>query len=276
MACLAHCSGVKEYAMTVCRVWFREQGMADPAYIDHDGERLAYVRRGGAAPGLVWLGGFHSDMEGTKAQAIDAWAARTGRACLRFDYFGHGRSSGKFERGTISRWKEDALAILDNLCDGPQILVGSSMGGWIAMLVAKARPERVAGLLLIAPAPDFTEVLMWEKMPPDVRRAIVQDGVWCRESAAVEESYPISRALIEDGRQNLILGERHTVPFPVRILQGMADLDVPWPHAVKLAQAIEGDVSLTLVKNGDHRLSTPSDLKGLERTLEALIEDVSR
>jgi len=276
VACLAHCSGVKEYAMTVCRVWFREQGMADPAYIDHDGERLAYVRRGGAAPGLVWLGGFHSDMEGTKAQAIDAWAARTGRACLRFDYFGHGRSSGKFERGTISRWKEDALAILDNLCDGPQILVGSSMGGWIAMLVAKARPERVAGLLLIAPAPDFTEVLMWEKMPPDVRRAIVQDGVWCRESAAVEESYPISRALIEDGRQNLILGERHTVPFPVRILQGMADLDVPWPHAVKLAQAIEGDVSLTLVKNGDHRLSTPSDLKGLERTLEALIEDVSR
>ena len=262
--------------MTVCRVWFREQGMADPAYLDRDGERLAYVRRAGAGPGLVWLGGFHSDMDGTKAQAIDAWAARAGRACLRFDYFGHGRSSGNFERGTISRWKEDALAILDNLCEGPQILVGSSMGGWIAMLVAKARPERVAGMLLIAPAADFTEVLMWEKMPPDVRRALMEDGVWRRESALAEESYPISRTLIEDGRRNLILGEEHTLPFPVRILQGMADSNVPWLHAVKLAQAIDGDVSLTLVKSGDHRLSTPSDLKRLERTLEALIEDVGR
>jgi len=250
--------------------------MVDLAYLDRDGERLAYVRRGGAAPGLVWLGGFHSDMEGTKAQAVDAWAARAGRACLRFDYFGHGRSSGEFERGTITRWKEDALAVLDGPCEGPQILVGSSMGGWVAMLAAKARPERVAGLLLIAPAADFTEVLMWEKMPEQARRTLVQEGVWRRESTVAEESYPISRALIEDGRRNLILDEKHALPFPVRILQGMADPDVPWTHAVKLAEAIDGDVALTLVKNGDHRLSTPADLKLLERTLEALVEDVDR
>jgi hypothetical protein len=215
-------------------------------------------------------------MEGTKARAVDAWAARAGRACLRFDYFGHGSSSGDFMQGTISRWKGDALAVLDALSEGPQILVGSSMGGWIAMLAAKARPVRVAGLVLIAPASDFTEALMWEQMSEETRRALLQDGVWRRESAIAEERYSITRALIEDGRQNLILDEKHALPFPVRILQGMADPDVPWPHALKLAGAIDGDVTVTLVKNGDHRLSTPSDLKLLESTLEALVEDVDK
>jgi pimeloyl-ACP methyl ester carboxylesterase len=250
--------------------------MAEPFYLDRAGERLAYAWRGGAGPGIVWLGGFRSDMEGTKAQAVDAWAARTGCACLRFDYFGHGRSSGDFLQGTISRWRDDALAVLDALTAGPQILVGSSMGGWIAMLVAKARPQRVAGLLLIAPASDFTEALMWEQMPEEGKLALLRDGVWQRESAQAEECYPIARALIEDGRWNLILDERHTLPFPVRILQGMADTDVPWPHALKLAGLIDGDVTVTLVKNGDHRLSKPSDLKLLERTLDALVEDVSQ
>jgi pimeloyl-ACP methyl ester carboxylesterase len=250
--------------------------MTEPLYLTRGGERLAYAWRGGAAPGLVWLGGFRSDMEGTKAQAVDAWAARAGCACLRFDYFGHGRSSGDFLQGTISRWKRDALAVLDALTAGPQILVGSSMGGWIAMLAAKARPQRVAGLLLIAPASDFTETLMWEQMPEEGRRALLQDGVWQRESAHAEECYPITRELIEDGRWNLILDERHALGFPVRILQGMADPDVPWPHALKLAGLIDGDVSVTLVKNGDHRLSTPSDLKLLERTLDALVTDVSQ
>lgn len=249
--------------------------MTEPSYLDRGEERLAYAKRGGAGPGIVWLGGFRSDMEGTKARAVDAWAARAKRACLRFDYFGHGRSSGDFLQGTISRWRDDALAVLDALSEGPQVLVGSSMGGWLAMLAAKARPERVAGLLLIAPATDFTEDLMWEQMPEEARRALLQDGVWQRESAAAEESYPISCALIEDGRRNLILDDKHALPFPVRILQGMADEDVPWPHALKLSGAIEGDVTVTLVKNGDHRLSTPSDLKLLERTLDALMEDVS-
>ena len=249
--------------------------MTEPCYLDRGGERLAYARRGGAGPGIIWLGGFRSDMEGTKAQAVDAWAARAGRACLRFDYFGHGRSSGDFMLGTISRWKADALAVLDALSEGPQVLVGSSMGGWIAMLAAKVRPERVVGLLLIAPASDFTEDLMWEQMPEEARRAVQENGVWQREFAVAEERYSITRALIEDGRQNLILDEKHALPFPVRILQGMADADVPWPHALKLAGAIDGDVSVTLVKNGDHRLSAPSDLKLLERTLEALVEDVS-
>ncbi len=250
--------------------------MSEPLYLTRGEERLAYAWRGGAGPGVVWLGGFRADMEGTKAQAVDAWAARAGRSCLRFDYYGHGRSSGDFLQGTISRWKDDALAVLDALTTGPQILVGSSMGGWIAMLAAKARPERVAGLLLIAPASDFTEDLMWEQMPEEARRAIVQNGVWQRESIHAEECYPITRALIEDGRWNLILDERYTLPFPVRILQGMDDADVPWPHALKLARAIDGDVTVTLVKNGDHRLSTPSDLKLLERTLDALLEDVSQ
>ena len=250
--------------------------MTEPSYLNRYGERLAYVWRGGAGPGIVWLGGFRSDMEGTKAQAVDAWAARAGCSCLRFDYFGHGRSSGDFLQGTISRWKDDALAVLDALTAGPQILVGSSMGGWIAMLAAKARPERVAGLLLIAPASDFTEALMWEQMPEGARRAVVRDGVWQRESLDAEECYPITRALIEDGRRNLILGEKHTLPFPVRILQGMADADVPWPHALKLAGAIDGDMTVTLVKDGDHRLSKPTDLKLLERTLDGLLEDVSQ
>jgi len=254
---------------------FPWRAVTERSYLDRCGERLAYAKRGGARPGIVWLGGFRSDMDGTKAQAVDAWAARAGRACLRFDYFGHGSSSGDFLQGTISRWRDDALAVLDALTAGPQILVGSSMGGWIAMLVAKARPQRVAGLLLIAPATDFTETLMWEQMPEEARRALLQEGVWQRESDNAEECYPIARALIEDGHRNLILDDRHALPFPVRILQGMAEPDVPWPHALNLAGVIEGDVTVTLVKNGDHRLSKPSDLKLLERTLDGLTEDVS-
>ena len=250
--------------------------MTDPLYLDRDGgERLAYCKRNGAGPGVVWLGGFRSDMTGNKAQAVDAWAARRGQACLRLDYFGHGLSSGDFLKGTISHWRDDALAALDNLTEGPQILLGSSMGAWIALLAARARPARVAGLLLIAPAADFTEALMWQRMPPEVKHAILEEGVWYRENKYDgEEAYPITRALIEDGRNNLILGEAMAVSYPVRILQGMADPDVPWPHAMKLVEALAGDVRITLVKNGDHRLSTPADLKLLERTLDELVEDV--
>ena len=249
--------------------------MADPLYLLCGRERLAYRRVDGPGPGIVWLGGFRSDMEGTKAQAVDAWAARNGRACLRFDYFGHGASSGDFADGTISRWRDDALAILDGLTKGPQILVGSSMGGWIAMLVARVRPERVAGLLLVAPATDFTEVLMWQQMPQEAWRAILEQGVWTYKSEDDGESIPITRALIEDGRKNLILGETTVLSCPVRILQGMDDPDVPWGHAMKLAGAIEGDVTITLVKRGDHRLSAPANLKLLERILDGLVKDLS-
>ncbi|MDE1987470.1 MAG: alpha/beta hydrolase [Alphaproteobacteria bacterium] len=248
--------------------------MTELSYLRHGDGQLAYRRRDGKEPGIVWLGGFMSDMTGTKAQAVDAWAARSGRACLRFDYSGHGRSSGAFTDGTISRWRDDALAAIDAQSRGPQILVGSSMGGWIAMLVARLRPERVAGILLIAPAADMTEALMWQRMPEDVRRQIAEQGLWLRPSDYGDGPYPITRALIEDGRRNLILGEAIAVSCPVRILQGMADPDVPWQHAMKLAAAIDGDVVTTLVKNGDHRLSTPPDIRLLERTLDALIEDV--
>lgn len=249
--------------------------MTDPSYLERgDGKRLAYRRTDGAGPGIVWLGGFHSDMEGNKAQAVAAWAARAGHACLRFDYFGHGRSSGDFANGTISQWRDDALAVLDALTRGPQILVGSSMGGWIALLLARARPERVAGLLLIAPAADFTEDLMWRQMTDEAKRALLEEGVWRRESAYAEECYPITRALILDGRRNLVLREPMALSVPVRILQGMADADVPWQHAMKLADAIQGDVTVTLVKAGDHRLSTPSDLKLLERALDGLVVEI--
>ncbi|MBU6298417.1 MAG: alpha/beta hydrolase [Alphaproteobacteria bacterium] len=245
--------------------------MSEPSYLKRGGDRLAYLKRNGIEPGVVWLGGFMSDMTGTKAQAVDAWAARAGLACLRFDYSGHGRSSGVFTDGTISRWRDDALAVIDAQSRGPQILVGSSMGGWIAMLVARLRP--VAGLVLIAPAADMTELLMWRRMPEEVRREIMEQGVWLRRSEYGDGPYPITRALIEDGRSNLILGETISLSCPVRILQGMADPDVPWQHAMKLADMIEGDVAMTLVKNGDHRLSTPSDIRLLERMLDALVED---
>jgi len=248
--------------------------MTEPLHLDRsDGHRIAYYLKLGCDPGLLWLGGFHSDMNGTKAQALAAWAVRTGRTCLRFDYFGHGRSSGEFAEGTISRWRGDALAVLDSLARGPQILVGSSMGGWIAVLLARTRPERIRGLLLIAPAADFTEALIWERMPADVRRQVMERGSWLGPSVCGEAPYPITRALIEDGRRHLVLGEPLTVPCPVRMVHGLADTDVPWQHAMKLADAIRGDVTVTLVKDGDHRLSTPPALRLIERTLEGLLED---
>ena len=251
--------------------------MTDLNYLNRDGgERLAYRRRLGAEPGVVWLGGFRSDMEGTKAHVVDAWAARTGRSCLRFDYFGHGSSSGDFLEGTISHWRDDALIALEKLTDGPQILVGSSMGAWIAILLARSIPQRVAGLLLIAPAADFTETLMWQRMPEDIKSTIMQKGVWRRETAYDGEEHPITRALIEDGRKNLVLDQAMAVAYPVRILQGMADIDVPWPHAMKVVESMVGDVTITLVKNGDHRLSSPSDLKLLECSLDSLVAEIGQ
>jgi pimeloyl-ACP methyl ester carboxylesterase len=241
-----------------------------------DGETIAYMARAGKQPGVMWLGGFKSEMSGTKAAALDGWAAAGTHAFLRFDYYGHGRSSGDFRNGTISRWLDDVIAVLDRLTEGPQILVGSSMGGWLALLAAQMRPQRVAGLLLIAPAVDFTEKLLWSRLPEQVQRQIREDGEWQRPSAYDPEPYPITRTLIEDGRKHLLMGSSISVPCPVRILQGMEDPDVPWEHALDLTRLLEGNVTLTLVKHGDHRLSTPENLLLIERILQSLIADVTK
>lgn len=221
---------------------------------------------------VVWLGGFHSDMSGTKALAVEAWCAQTGRAFVRFDYFGHGQSSGAFEDGDITRWCSDALTIIDEVIPGPLVLVGSSMGGWIALLAALKRAERVRGLVLIAPAPDFTNRLMWDQFDEDVRDEIMSNGKWLRPSAYGDAPYPITRRLIEDGRQNLLL-DAPSIPvkIPVHILQGTNDQDVPWRHALEVAEKLESEeVVLSLIKDGDHRLSTPRDLKRLTHVVEAM------
>lgn len=237
----------------------------------HDGETIAYLQRPGKTPGMIWLGGFHSDMQGTKAVALDQWAAKNGRAFLRFDYFGHGKSSGDFRDGTITRWRDDALAVLDELTEGSQVLAGSSLGAWIALLVAKARPERITALLLIAPAPDFTERLMWTRMPEEVRQHIQQKGEWLRPSNYNDGPYPITLRLIEDGRQHLLLDAPIQIDCPVHILHGMRDPDVPWQHAIQLAERLSGNPVVTLIKEGDHRLSTPGDLDRIERILGELL-----
>ncbi len=235
-----------------------------------DGEALAWRRVTGAEPTVVWLGGFRSDMSGTKAQALADWARDAGRAFLRFDYLGHGLSSGDFAaKGTITRWRADALAVLDELIEGPVVLVGSSMGGWIACLVSMARPERVAGLVLVAPAADFTETLMAPAIPPQGHAALAADGVWLRPSA-YGDPYPITRALLDDGARWSILPGPVPIEVPVCILQGGADPDVPWRHALELAQALNsGDVVFTLIRDGDHRLSRPRDI---ERLLAAVAD----
>jgi pimeloyl-ACP methyl ester carboxylesterase len=244
--------------------------------VEPDGRQIAVRKRPGAGPGLVWLGGFRSDMGGTKAVALDHWAETHGRACLRFDYSGHGESGGRFADGTISRWLAESLAVFTVFCEGPQVLVGSSMGGWIALLLARelrrtpSSKASVAGMVLIAPAVDFTEALMWKRFPDEIRREIETKGAWSRPSQYSDEPYLITKGLIEDGRRHLLLGGLIETGCPVRILQGVQDPDVPWSHAVELVSRLaQDDVVLTLVKDGDHRLSRPEDI---ERLLTAVAE----
>jgi pimeloyl-ACP methyl ester carboxylesterase len=226
------------------------------------------VRRG-KSPGLFWLGGFRSDMKGTKAEALDAWAASEGRACLRFDYSGHGESGGDFLDGTIGRWLEESLAVYREFAKEPQVVIGSSMGGWLALLLARRLEEAkdaapIAGMVLIAPAVDFTEELMWKQFPDAIKREIETKGVWMRPSEYGEEPYSITRGLIKDGRKHLLLGGLIETRCPVHILQGVKDPDVPWRHAVELvSRCARDDVVLTLVKDGDHRLSRPEDIERL-------------
>jgi pimeloyl-ACP methyl ester carboxylesterase len=241
---------------------------------------IAVRQRPGGAPGLFWLGGFKSDMQGTKAQALDDWARQRGRALTRFDYSGHGESGGSFADGTIGCWLEESLAVFAACCAGPQVVIGSSMGGWMALLMGRELARRVqpaaagrasiAALVLIAPAVDFTEALMWQRFSPEIQRQIETEGSWARPSAYGEAPYPITRALIEEGRHHLLLGSMIETGCPVRILQGVQDPDVPWQHAVDLtARLAQDDVVLTLVKDGDHRLSRPEDI---ERLLAAVAE----
>ena len=240
--------------------------------------------RAGRGPGLFWLGGFKSDMQGTKALALDGWAAEHGRASVRFDYSGHGESDGDFADGTIGRWLEESVAVFGQLCEGPQIVIGSSMGGWMALLLAREIRKRqgeqqgeqqatasLAGLVLIAPAPDFTEELMWKNFPAKVKEEIETKGVWLRPSEYGDGSpYPITRNLIEEGRNHLLLGSAIDVGCPVRILQGAKDPDVPWQHAFALTHRLPADdVVLTLIQDGDHRLSRPQDIT---RILAAVAE----
>jgi pimeloyl-ACP methyl ester carboxylesterase len=236
-----------------------------------DGNTLAWKRVEGRGPCVVWLGGFASDMGGTKAEALAEWAEKSGRAYLRFDYFGHGASTGAFEDGTIGRWRDDVLAVIDELTEGPLVLVGSSMGGWLACLAALARPARVEALVLIAPAADFTDKLMAPNLPPEAHEALARDGVWRRPSPYEDGGYLIAQTLLDEGRTWSLLPGPVEIDCPVRILQGGADPDLPWRHALSLAEAIaSADVVFTLIKDGDHRLSRPQDLARLIREVEGV------
>jgi pimeloyl-ACP methyl ester carboxylesterase len=236
-----------------------------------DGATIAYVATAGKSPGVVFLGGFMSDMTGTKATMLEAFCRARGQAFLRFDYFAHGASSGRFEAATIGRWRDDAVAVLDELTRGPQILVGSSIGGWLMLLTALKRPERVAALVGIAAAPDATEDLMWPHLSPEQRETMLRDGVLRIPSAYDPKGYILTRRLIEEGREHLVLRAPLPVACPVRLIHGLQDPDVPFETSLRLAKHIASrDVTVTLVPDGDHRLSTEADLARLRNTIAAL------
>jgi pimeloyl-ACP methyl ester carboxylesterase len=246
--------------------------MPDPAILTRpDGTAIAYHHLAGKSPGIVFCGGFMSDMEGSKALALEEYCRANGRAFTRFDYRGHGASSGKFADGTIGLWKDDALAILDTITKGRQIIVGSSMGGWIMLLLALARPDRMHALVGIAPAPDFV-VRMWDEFPAEIQAEIIREGQFARPSEYGDEPYIITRALIEDGRQHLVMDKELPVTCRVRILHGMQDPDVPWRLSLDLVEKLQSrDVEVTFVKDGDHRLSEPPDIRRLITTVEGLL-----
>ena len=236
------------------------------------GRRIAYDLTEGAGPGVVFVGGFKSDRQGTKALHLQDWSQAQGRAFLRFDYSGHGDSSGVFEDGCIGDWAADALAAIETLTNGPQILVGSSMGGWIALLVARARPDLVAGLVGIAAAPDFTEDSIWARLDAAGRAALERDGRIEEPSDYGPDPYVYTRRLIEDGRDQLVLRTPLPLPFPVRLLQGTADADVDQSVALRLLDHATGDdIRLTLVKGADHRFSSPAQLLLIEAAVAEVI-----
>ncbi len=250
-----------------------------PHFSDGPHGKIAYHTHQGDPhlPGLVWLGGYRSDMLGSKAEFIHHWAIANNVSFLRFDYSGHGQSEGDFKKGTISQWAKDAHHAINALTTGPQILIGSSMGGWISMLTAlnDSLKQSVAGMVLIAPAPDFTQDLMWADLNQEERSKIILEGFIETPSDYSDEPTIITHDLIKDGRQCLVLDKTISLNGPVRILQGMKDVDVPWQHALKAVECFESDdVVATLVKNGDHRLSTDEDLVRLGETLKEITQKI--
>ncbi len=251
-----------------------------PQFLDRGTHKLAYEKVEGSGPTLVWLGGFRSDMTGSKAMRVEDYARERGQACLRFDYAGHGASTGAFIDGSIGDWRDDARAMIADQASGDVILIGSSMGGWIALLLAieeaklakkDKRKSRVKALVLIAPAPDFTQKLMWPKFTQEQQQTILSEGRLVEPSPYDPEPTIITKKLIEDGKNHLILDDLIETACPVRILQGVADPDVPYTHALKLLDSLAGeDVVMTLIKDGDHRLSRDEDLDALVRVLDAL------
>ncbi len=247
----------------------------DPAILTReDGSMIAYRHTTGKSPGVTFLTGFKSDMQGGKATALEAFCTTKGHAFTRFDYFGHGESSGAFEDGTIGRWADDAVHVLDEVTEGPQILVGSSMGGWIMLLAALQRPERVAALVGIAAAPDFTRDLIPPALTPDQLEQIDRDG-FCEIPNCYDdqEPYRIRKSLLEEGDNHLLLNGEIGLDIPIRLIHGIEDEDVPWQTALRIMEQVRTDnVEIQFVKAGDHRLSEPQDLDRLTRTVDALLE----
>jgi pimeloyl-ACP methyl ester carboxylesterase len=251
--------------------------MTTPVFLDVDGTAIAVRHAAGAAPGIVWLGGYKSDMLGTKAQTLAEWTAGEGRAFLRHDYSGHGESGGAFADGTISKWLAQSLAVFRHFTQGKQILVGSSMGAWIALRMVqelrKAGEDRIAGLVLLAPAPDFTAELVEPALTEAQQRDLAQKGFFEEPSDYAAEPYIYTSALIEDGRNNRVMTGPIDTHCPVHILQGLADADVPASHALKLVSLLPADdVTLSLIPEGDHRLSRPQDLDMLVRAVGAMVQ----
>lgn len=249
----------------------------DPAILTReDGSMIAYRHTAGKTPGVMFLTGFKSDMQGGKATALEDFCVSRGQAFTRFDYYGHGESSGAFEDGTIGRWADDAVHVLDNVTEGPQILVGSSMGGWIMLLCALARPARIAGLVGIAAAPDFTRDLIPPALTPDQLAALDAQG-YCDIPNCYDdqEPYRIRKSLLDEGDKHLLLNGEIALDVPVRLIHGIEDADVPWQTALKISEQLTSrDVEIQFVKAGDHRLSEPHDLDRLTRTVGTLLESV--
>lgn len=233
-------------------------------YISHNDRKLAYEKIDGKGPTVVFFPGFMSDMEGAKALALDAFCRERGQGFVRFDYSGHGKSSGKFTDGTIGAWKEDALAIIDQVTTGNLILVGSSMGGWIGLLSALARKDRVKGFVGLAAAPDFTKELCWNKYSDEIKATLRRDGVYYEACDYGDDPYAMTLKLLQEGNDHLIMNKAIDLDCPVRLIQGMKDIDVPPATAQRIADLLKSeDVVITYIKNGDHRLSTDADLKRL-------------
>ena len=258
-------------------VMFELSPDAPLAFLDReDGARIAYHRTPGQSPGIVFLTGYKSDMTGQKAVRLEEFAHARGQAFLRFDYTGHGASSGAFTDGTIGAWAADAISVLDRLTEGPQVLVGSSLGGWIMLLAARERPQRVAGLLGVAAAPDFTEDLILPALSTADREKLEREGVVPVFSPYDPEPTPVTRLILEEGRRQLVLRAPIPLDCPVRLIHGLRDSDVPWRTSLRLADALRSDdVEITLAKAGDHRLSEPRDLDRLCEVLERLLRHLA-